>query len=287
MSSTTKNTELQLGKPKAFNGFYKMAISWMHSIQFYLAVNKTSYNTDMKKIAFTLLYMTEGSTLTWADTFQENTISGTTISLGTWDDFLKKFQQTFKHQDTTGNVISWLSTTRMTKKNGKFTPSLKGYISTFQSNITCAGITDHNVLISFFATGIPVPLMKRMMSLNTVPDKIDDWYSKATHFQNQWDHTDQIAQRSRRTTQTFQSFSPAKKTRDPDAMDVNSITLPKKLTPKEKEWCIKKGLCFHCRKSRHSSANCTTFAEPPKKPRIQQACKEEKLLELREIEDDN
>ena len=82
----------------------------------------------------------------------------------------------------------------MVKKNGKFSPSLESYILTFQSNITCASITDHNDLISFFATGISTPLMKQIMSLDTVPDKIDDWYSKVTHFQNQWDHAEQITQ---------------------------------------------------------------------------------------------
>ena len=166
----------------------------MHSIQFYLTVNKTSYSNDAKKIAFALSYMTEGSVQTWAETFRENAINSTAITLGTWDNFLKKFQQTFKHQDTAGNAISWLSTHHMTKKNGKFSPSLESYILTFQSNTTRAGITDHNVLISFFATRIPTPLMKQIMSLNTVPDKIDDWYSKAIHFQNQWDRAEQIAQ---------------------------------------------------------------------------------------------
>ena len=199
LSTTVKPAELQLGKPKAFNGSYETAISWMHSIQFYLTVNETSYNNDAKKITFTLSYMTKGSAQTWAKTFRENAINGTAISLGTWDDFLKKFQLTFKHQDTARNAISWLSTHRMVKKNGKFSPSFKSYISTFQSNTTCAGITDHNVLISFFAAGIPTPFMKRIMSLNTVPDKIDDWYSKATHFQNQWDRAEQIAQWSGRS----------------------------------------------------------------------------------------
>ena len=161
MSSTTvKPAELQLSKLKAFNGSYKTAISWMHSTQFYLAVNETSYNNDAKKIAFTLSYMAEGSALTWANTFQENAINGTTITLRTWDNFLKKFQQTFKHQDTATNTISWLSIHHMVKKNGKFSPSLKSYISTFQSNTTHAGIMDHNVLISFFATGISTPLMR-------------------------------------------------------------------------------------------------------------------------------
>ena len=167
MSSTTvKPAELQLGKPKAFSGSYETAISWIHSIQFYLVVNETSYNNDAKKIAFTLSYMTEGSALTWADTFWENTINGTAVTLRTWDNFLKKFQQTFKHQDTAGNAISWLSTHHMVKKNGKFSPSLESYISTFQSNTTCAGIMDHNVLISFFTARIPTPLMKQIVTIH-------------------------------------------------------------------------------------------------------------------------
>ena len=66
---STKPTKLQLGKPKAFNGSYETMISWMYSIQFYLIVNKKSYDTDAKKIAFTLSYMTEGSALTWANIF--------------------------------------------------------------------------------------------------------------------------------------------------------------------------------------------------------------------------
>ena len=73
----------------------------------------------------------------------------------------------------------------MVKKNGKFSSLLKSYISTFQSNTTHAGITDYNILISFFTARIPALLMKQIMSFNTIPDKIDNWYSKATHFQNQ------------------------------------------------------------------------------------------------------
>ena len=63
-------------------------------------------------------------------------------------------EKTFKHQDTARNAISWLSTQHMTKKNGKFSPSLESYILTFQSNTTHTSITDHNILISFFTAGI-------------------------------------------------------------------------------------------------------------------------------------
>ena len=108
-SATVKPAELQLGKPKVFNRSYKMAISWIHSIQFYLAINEKSYDTDMKGITSILLYMIKGFVLTWADIFQEKAIIGITIILRTSDDFLGKFQATFKHQDTARNVISWLS----------------------------------------------------------------------------------------------------------------------------------------------------------------------------------
>ena len=94
------------------------------------------------------------------------------------------------------------------------------------------------------AAGIPTLLMKWIMSLDTIPDKIDDWYSKAIHFQNQWDCTEQIAQQSRRSTQTFQSFSSSPRmTKDSNAMDVDAVKL-KKLTPEEQEDCFKKRLCL-------------------------------------------
>ena len=68
-------------------------------------------------------------------------------------------------------------------------------------------------------------------------------------------------------------------------MDVDAVKL-KKLTPEEQEQCAKKGLCFRCRKSGHIVSACPTFSDPPKKPCIQCARKEERLPELKEIEDD-
>ena len=70
-------------------------------------------------------------------------------------------------------------------------------------------------------------------------------------------------------------------------MDVDAVKLPKKLTTEEQEQCAKKRLCFQCHKSGHMASACPAFSDPPKKPRVQCARKEEKLPELKEIEDDN
>ena len=83
LSTNVKPAELQLRKPKAFNDFYETVISWTYTIQFYLIINEKSYDTNVKKIAFALSYMTKGSALTWADTFWEKAIISTIVTLGT------------------------------------------------------------------------------------------------------------------------------------------------------------------------------------------------------------
>ena len=57
----------------------------------------------------------------------------------------------------------------------------------FQNNVALAMIADHNILISYFSTGIPPPLMKRIMSMDTVPTNVEEWYLKTIHFQTQWE----------------------------------------------------------------------------------------------------
>ena len=135
------------------------------------------------------------------------------------------------------------------------------YILTFQNNIICASIF--------------TPLIKQIISL-------DEWYTKATHSQNQWDRAEQITQQ--RGMQTFQIFSPSPRmTKDPNTIGVDMVNFPKKSTIEEKEQCAKKGLCFCCYKNRHIVSTCSIFSETPKKPHIQHACKEENTLGSRKL----
>ena len=104
-------------------------------------------------------------------------------------------------------------------------------------------IADHNILISYFSAGIPPPLMKRIMSMDTVPTNVEEWYLKTIHFQTQWEWAEEISQRNCqpiKTTYYSCSSPPSSKTCDPDAMDVDIIKISK-LTPDERKWCIEKG----------------------------------------------
>ena len=191
--------------------------------------------------------MTKGSTLTWTTTFQQNAISGEIISIGTLSNFIKKFETAFKHHDTTSKAIAWLSTKCMTKeKNNTYSPTLIKYVSHFKNYFSLPDITDQNVLIRYFSAGISSPLMHHIMSMDTVPFTINNWYEKAISFQTQWKYADEIfKQNTKPTHQSYQSFSTPTKTCDPDAMDVNVIKVGK-LTAEECKKCVKKGLCFRC-----------------------------------------
>ena len=125
--------------------------------------------------------------------------------------------------------------------------------------------------------------------MDTVPLKVEEWYSKAIHFQTQWERAEEIAQWNQQPIKgTYHSFSSPPKNCDPDAMDVDVVKITR-LTPEERKRCIEKGLCFRCHKAGHLSGACPTFSTPTKKVRrIKQEKKtEEQLPKLKEIEDDD
>ena len=85
------------------------------------------------------------------------------------------------------------------------------------------------------------------MLMDTVPSTIQQWYSKAIHFQTQWKQAEEISKRNQGPIQySYQFFNPSTlKAKVPNAMDVDVVHVGK-LTPNERKCCIKKGLCFHC-----------------------------------------
>ena len=290
MTTTIKPIELQIGTSKAYNGSFETSRQWLNAVQLYLLVNEDIYNNDDMKIMFVLSYMTKGSALTWAATFWENSVNTTgTITLGTYMNFIAKFNKDFKQRDVTGTAIAWLTTKQMIlKKDLTYSPPLNQYVSEFQNHIAQANIKDPNVLIGYFSAGIPPFLMWRIMSMDTVPTTIQKWYSKAIHFQTQWERAEEISKRNQRPTQhSYQSFTPTpSRAKDPNTMNFDVIC-DGKLTPEERKWCIEKGLCFHCWKAGHLSREYSSF--PNKKPgrQVERIIQEEELPNLQEVDDDD
>ena len=290
MTTTAKPIELWISTPKAYDGSFETSRQCLNAVQLYLLVNEDVYNNNDKKIMFILSYMTKGSALTWAATFWENSVNATgTVILGTYVNFIAKFNKDFKQRDVTEAAIAWLTTKRMVlKKDRAYSSPLNQYVAELQNHATWANIKDPNVLIRYFSTGIPPSLMRRIMSMDTILTTIQEWYSKAIHFQTQWEWAEEISKRNQCPTQhLYQPFTPTpSRTKDPNGMDVDVVRIGK-LTLEERKRCIEKGLCFHCRKTGHLSGECPAF--PNKKPgwQVKRIIQEEELPNLWEVDDDN
>ena len=141
-------------------------------------INDTIYSDNSKKIAFALSFIREGSVATWASTVTKKVLNLTPPSLGTWNSFYSNFKKSFIHINITNESITWLTTTTISK-----TLPLGDYISQFKNHVALSEITNEDALINFFVRGIPVPLMKRIYAMDTVPTTIEDWCSCAMHLE--------------------------------------------------------------------------------------------------------
>ena len=187
MTTTAKPIKLQIGIPEAYDGSFETLRQWLNAVQLYLLVNEDIYNNDDKKIAFVLSYITKGSALTWAATFQENSIDATgTITLGTYSNFVAKFKTSSK-----GTSLELLlpgsPPNKWSSRRTEHIPPLDQYVSEFKNHVTQANIKDPNILIGYFSARIFPFLMGRIMSTDTISTTIQEWYSKAIHFQTQWE----------------------------------------------------------------------------------------------------
>jgi hypothetical protein len=98
-----------------------------------------------------------------------------------------------------------------------------------------------------------------ILSMSSPPTTITKWVEQAKTFHTQKMHI--LALKKGRTPPSSFSNSP-KNHRDPDAMDVDTVTLSK-LTPTERAKCIREGRCFCCRKTGHNATNCNAYRNSP------------------------
>jgi hypothetical protein len=66
---TNGTKELNLNKPEAFNGNRNNFKDFLQNVEVYMDVNHETYNSDLRKIAFVLSFMTAGAASTWKAQF--------------------------------------------------------------------------------------------------------------------------------------------------------------------------------------------------------------------------
>ena len=79
----------------------------------YLLVNNKIYDTDVKKIAFTLSFMNEGDAASWKEQLLEDAMALETFNLGTWAQFKKDLNNAFKPYDAPGDAQEEMKSIKM------------------------------------------------------------------------------------------------------------------------------------------------------------------------------
>jgi len=131
-------------------------------------------------------------------------------------------------------------------------------------NLLCgqAGIvgSGDTTLISLFQPALNKPLLEKILDSETIPMTIQGWKDKAIQLDNNYQRKMAILGKTRenrgQTTNTGQRFFRPNnqqiqtQMRDPNAMDVDALSI------KQREEAMRKGACFGCGEVGHISRNC-------------------------------
>jgi hypothetical protein len=172
--------DLNLNKPETFDGNQNNFKDFLQTVEVYMDVNHETYNSDLRKIAFVLSFMTAGAASTWKAQFIDEAYARPTPAnpndrLGTYTQFRKDLTEAFSMFDSVGDALDELRSLRKTK-----TKSIDEHIAKFKMLAAESKIDTTNPLtIELFKETLPWGLTLQLMRLETPLKTINDWYEWA------------------------------------------------------------------------------------------------------------
>jgi Domain of unknown function (DUF4939) len=172
--------ELNLNKPEAFDGNRNNFKDFLQNVEVYMDVNHKTYNSDLRKIAFVLSFMTTRAASTWKAQFIDKAYAKPTPTnpndrLGTYGQFRKDLTKVFSMFDSVGDALDELRSLRKKK-----TESIDEHIAKFKMLATESRTDMTNPLtIELFKETLPWGLTLQLIKLETPLKTIADWYKWA------------------------------------------------------------------------------------------------------------
>ena len=168
-----RTTEIKGGKITPFAGKRETLEKFLETIGLHLILNRVKDNED--KIAFTLTYLEGGDADSWRAAFLKRSITAQgEPNFGRWSDFLKDLRSSFKPYDT----------------------SIKDHVTKFKILIADSGVTeDSPAALDYFQKSIRIPLLKKILDQDNVPEMLSKWYKKALKIDNDYHKVQRIIKR--------------------------------------------------------------------------------------------
>jgi hypothetical protein len=143
-------------------------------------INHEMYNSDLRKIAFVLSFMTTGLAATWKAQFIEEAYAkpipaNPNDRLGRYAQFRKDFIEAFAMFDSVGDMLHESRSLRKKK-----TESINKHIAKFKMLAAESKIdTTNSLSIELFEETLPWALMLQLIKLETLLKTINNWYEWA------------------------------------------------------------------------------------------------------------
>ena len=245
--------EYGLNKPTPFSGDQTKVKAFLQECLICIDMNKEVYTTDKLKIGFVLSYMNEKEAKDWRELYLEDIGDPATGKLvyPTFGAFLAEVRKAFRSADRVQDALCKLENLKQGKK------TVEQVVMEFKQLIGQAGLTtrttsDNIHLIGLFRKTLNLSFTHKIMYGKVIPRMIEDWFEKAIQFDTNYQEATAIfgpikKNNNRMTNRSW--YRPAEK-KDPNTMDVDTLTF------KERQTLMKQGKCFKCRKTGHRAANC-------------------------------
>ncbi|KAF8218475.1 hypothetical protein L208DRAFT_997704, partial [Tricholoma matsutake] len=118
------------------------------------------------------------------------------------------------------------------------------YVANFRILKDRMGITEDAAMIEYFMDGLHPELLKRVHTMETVPNTLEGWIKAASKYEGQWKRAMAILGKTRQNQQTKERTKKGQ-----PSLDINQ------LTNQERVEHLQKGLCFICHQPGHQSSN--------------------------------
>ncbi|KAL0062476.1 hypothetical protein AAF712_010688 [Marasmius tenuissimus] len=274
--STTTNTFSELKergiKPERFKGNRDKTDCFCYDFGRYLRFNIVFYPKQSEQVDLFLssidhpwadAHSLELENDCWDDSIPQNKKRWTTFA-----DIRHQFQQDFGVRGRKGRSQVVLEEISMSGNLAK----LEEYIAAFELAAPFTGYNDE-ALLRFFKAGMNPGLRRAVEGMEPEPEGLQKFITAAIHKQNRFEQQQADSKLWRKPAATpvvnvrAAPLAPAPQQTTLSRNPFNGTPVGK-LTPEEREQCIREGRCFRCRQQGHNTPQCPSNMVPTAQPQV-------------------